>query len=60
MTVLYKRNQLFRCINLIQSGTELTGDMSPSTFGQGGTLSFVPPQYFVIKNNVVVQVAQIS
>jgi len=31
------------------------GDMSTSTFGQGGHQIFYPPQHFVIKSDVIVQ-----
>ena len=37
-------------------GPSLRGDMSPPTFGPGGHYIFCPPQYFVIKNNVVEQI----
>jgi len=32
-------------------------DMSPKLLDRGNKISFVPPQFFVVKNNVIVQIS---
>ena len=46
-------NTVDMCRDRVYGGT---GGHVPPTFGQGDIIYFVPPQHFVMKSNVVVQI----